>query len=392
MANSTHFYSHYDRTVKRSISGPEDITDTFQPDFLVQSIGFEIGHHFIVDFGVERKTTHLFLKQSNMRTANIRGANTITDITSGTAAVEVLTTTPADDGKRQIHTLQTPLSNHRYVAITPASLESGQSNAKLDVVIFMESLADYPDGAFSEYVPSWEHRTQGHHLLISGRKVRFPGLGMPKRKLQLASEYLPYDYTEDIENAEGKSMLLNSIMTANQIVLVQNADTRVEGNVFIQTTGSDKGKVWKWTTATQIHQWRLQGNLLTELNLPSSTNIHVGNTFVTVTNGDIWIPSSNVVQGDITYQGGNVFLGDGNKWKVQIVSPPVLDGHVLGEEDVKKLEDIFLNHLHFVVADSLDRHPERIFVASFEDTEFGLPFSSTWKEQGHNIDVVVCEV
>ena len=272
MANDTNFYSNYDRTVYKSVSAPEKIpADTLMSSNIGATLSFEIGHHLIIDFGTSKKTTHLFFKQTHLRSVDIRGTDILTHITSGTGTPEVITIPAADDNKRKVYTLATALQG-RYVGITPKTLATSPTNAIFDIAIAMENLVEFPDGAWKDINPSWEHRTQGHHQLLSGKKVRFLGLGIPKFKIQLMADLLAYDHVRDVENF---------------------------------------------------------------------TN-------------------------------------------------PVTDP--LGSEDVKKLEEVFLYHRHFVFSDSIDNHPDRIFVASFDDNNFELPFSNDWKDQGHNVSVTVCEV
>lgn len=274
MANTTHFYSHYDRTtyLSKSPFDPDIIVDVLEPGTLGEDVGLTINQYdILIDFGQQRKITHLFMKQTGMTEAWIQYGDYNKETNTFTQRqAQILQIPAADHNKRKIYTL-TP--QHVTLTDSAAVIRATEgSMVAIDTLIFMESLGDYPDGAFSEHDPGWEHRTQGHHLLASGRKIKYPGLGIPKMKLKFASEYIPYDYEEDIEN------------------------------------------------------------------------------------------ESNPVP------------------------------YVIGDEDIKKLENIFLNHRHFVVADTLDRHPERIFVASFENTEFVFPYSSAWKDQGHNFDIIVCEV
>jgi len=287
MANSTNFYSHHDRKVyhSKSVFDPESIPDTLVPGTIKEDITLTgTTHHIVIDFGESRRITHFFIKQNGMTSVrieysdddyNTHGSFAVADSNMNNFAIP-----SSDFDKRKIYSISQTTLNGMISEVTARSvrmsLRAGSTNSKLDTLIFMEELSEFPDGAFKNINPAWEHRTQGHHQLISGRKVRYSGLGVPKLKMQLDADFLPYD-----EDA---------------------ATETIAGGVTVPNT-------------------------------------------------------------------------------------PRLDS-----ETLEQLENIFLYHEHFVFADSLDLHPERIVVASFEDNMFDFPYSSPFRKAGHDASVVVCEV
>ena len=60
--------------------------------------------------------------------------------------------------------------------------------------------------------------------------------------------------------------------------------------------------------------------------------------------------------------------------------------------DLKRINQMFQYHLEFVFADSLNRYPDRIFPASFEEKELNEPFTNGLKHLGYDVSFTVVEI